>query len=401
MKALVTNCTRNSGLTALRALAGADWSVLGADDRLFPLGLHSRYVDAPYERLPAEDDPLFAPALLNLLDRVRPDVLIPTRGIEAACRIRAEIARRTRSLLPSPDAFEGLMDKARLFERCAALGIPAPRSFEHDEAIRFLKHDPAAQVVVKPRRDVGGGKGVHFVADADRLAEIHESVVAAHGAAVITEYVPGPTENLRAAHLLFDSESRLIAFFVLRKSRLWPPRVGITVAADSTHETGLVERLLPLFRNPGWQGPADAELKIDERDGEAKVIEINPRFSGAIHFPIACGVNMPLLFCRAALGERLEEASRPAYPSGMRYIDLGRWLAGVAAERRELHSSLSATLGRAWGELHGRRVGSVYEFTDPAPVLGKLLMMLPLPRGSLSRAAREGFRPGSGGGDRA
>ena len=229
----------------------------------------------------------------------------------------------------------------------------------------------------------------------------HESVVAAHGAAVITEYVPGPTENLRAAHLLFDSETGLIAFIVLRKSRLWPPKVGITVAADSTHETGLVERLLPLFRNPGWQGPADAELKIDERDGEAKVIEINPRFSGAIHFPIACGVNMPLLFCRAALGERLEEASRPTYPVGMRYIDLGRWLAGVAAELREPHASLPATLGRAWGELHGRRVGSVYDFTDPAPVLAKLLMMLPSHRGPLSRAAREGFRPGSGGGDRA
>jgi predicted ATP-grasp superfamily ATP-dependent carboligase len=401
MKALVTNCTRNSGLTALRALAGADWTVMGADDRLFPLGLYSRYADAPYEQLPAEDDPSFAPALLDLLDRVRPDVLLPTRGIEAACRIRPEIARRTRSLLPSPDAFEGLMDKARLLNHCAALGIPAPRSFEPDEAIRFLKHDPAAQVVVKPRRDVGGGKGVHFVADADRLAETHESVVAAHGASVITEYIPGPTENLRAAHLLFDSESRLIAFFVLRKSRLWPPKVGITTAADSTHETALVERLLPLFRNLGWQGPADAELKIDDRDREAKVIEINPRFSGAIHFPIACGVNMPLLFCRAALGERLEEASRPTYPAGMRYIDLGRWLAGVAAERREPHSSLSATLGRAWGELHGRRVGSVYEFTDPAPVLGKLLMMLPLPRRLMSRATGEGPRPGPGGGDRA
>jgi NAD(P)-dependent dehydrogenase (short-subunit alcohol dehydrogenase family) len=82
MKALVTNCTRNSGLTALRALAGAGWSVLGADDRLFPPALHSRYADAPYVQLPAADDPLFAPALLDLLDRVRPDVFIPTRGIE-------------------------------------------------------------------------------------------------------------------------------------------------------------------------------------------------------------------------------------------------------------------------------------------------------------------------------
>lgn len=395
MKALVTNCTRNSGLTALRALAGAGWSVLGADDRLFPLGLRSRHAGAPYEQLPDEEDPVFAPALLDLLDRARPDVLIPIRGIEVACRIREEVARRTRSLLPSTDAFEVLMDKARLLERCGALGIPAPRSFQPGEAIRFLERESGAVVVIRPRRDVGSGRGVHFVADAHRLAEIHERVVSAHGAAVITEYVPGPTENLRAAHLLFDSESRLIAFFILRKSRIWPPRVGVTVAADSTHETALIERLLPLFRDLGWQGPADAELKIDARDGEAKVIEVNPRFSGAIHFPIACGVNMPLLYCRAALGERLEEMRRPTYPPGMRYVDLGRWLAGVAAELRQPRSRWSAALGRAWGEFHGRRVASVHEFTDPAHMLGKLLMMLP------SRVVQEDLRAGPGGDDRA
>ncbi|MGZ8463396.1 MAG: carboxylate--amine ligase [Candidatus Deferrimicrobiaceae bacterium] len=381
MKVLVTNCTRNSGLTAMRALANAGWDVLGADDRLLPLGLHSRYSAVAYERLPAEDDPAFAPALLDLLDKVHPDVLIPTRGIGAACGVREEIGRRTRCLLPSPEAFEGLMDKKRLFERCGALGIPVPASFSLAEALRFLKEDPSAMVVVKPRRDVGGGRGVHFVSDPSGLPSIYEGVVAGHGAAVITDFVPGPTENLRAAHLLFDSESRLVAFFVLRKSRIWPPRVGITVGAQSTHETALVKRLLPLFRDLGWQGPADAELKFDPRDGEAKVLEINPRFSGAIHFPIECGVNMPLLFCRAALGERLEEATRPAYPSGMRYLDLGRWVAGVAAEMREPSAGVPATLRRAWGEFHGRRVESIYEFRDPAPILGKLLMMLPCPRG--------------------
>jgi predicted ATP-grasp superfamily ATP-dependent carboligase len=377
MKALVTTCTRNSGLTVMRALAAAGWSVCGADDRAFAFGLRSRTAVAPYCLLPSREDPRFVSGLLALLEQWRPDVLFPPRAVEATCRARDAVMARTRCLLPSYGAFEILNDKARLLERCGALGIPAPRVFRLDEAARSLDEAPGSRLVVKPRRDVGGGAGVHFVSDSTALLAAHSSVLARHGAALITEYIPGPTENLRAVHLLFDADSRLVAFFVLRKLRIWPPRVGGTVAGVSTHETEIVERLLPLFRDLNWQGPADAELKIDERDGKAKIMEINPRFSGIIHFPIGCGVNMPLLYCRAALGERLEQAGAPAYPAGVHYLVAARWLTGVMTEIRESGSKWPAVLRHAWqDELRRPRVRSVHACTDPAPILGKLLMAL-------------------------
>lgn len=391
MRALVTNCTRNSGLAVMRGLSSAGWIVQGADDRVFAFGLRSRCTAAAYESLPAPDDSRFPEALLTLLDRARPDVLVPSRAVGAILRIRDAVAERTRCLLPSLDAFEVMNDKARLLERCAALGIATPRVFSSDQAARFLQEVPRSQVVVKPRRDLGGGRGVHFVAEAAALAATYQSVVALHGDTLITEYIPGPTDSLRAVHLLFDSASRLVAFFVLRKLRIWPSRVGVTVAAASTHETGLVERLLPLFQSLEWRGPADAELKIDARDGVARIIEINPRFSGAIHFPIACGLNLPVLFCRAALGERLEEASRPAYPAGMHYVDAGRWLASMVAELKEPGSNWAAILAGWKDELRQPRVPSVHAWSDLGPVVGKLLMML-----SANRPPRSRETPGRG-----
>ncbi len=377
MRALVTNCTRNSGLTVMRALSSAGWTVQGADDRVFAFGLRSRCAVEGYELLPPQDHPGFPEALLTLLDRTRPDVLIPSRAAEAVCKIRDAVVRRTGCLLPPLEAFEVLVDKARLLDRCAALGIAVPRVFSLDEAGRFLRDTPGSQVVVKPRRDVGGGRDVYFVEDSTALAAIYQGVVVRHGAALITDYIPGSTDSLRAVHLLFDTASRLIAFFVLRKLRIWPSRVGVTVAAASTHEIELVERLLPLFQHVKWQGPADAELKIDSRDGIPKIIEINPRFSGAIHFPIACGVNMPLLYCRAALGERLDEARLPIYPAGMHYLDGSRWLAGVLAELREPEANRVAVLRRAWRqEVCQPRVPSLHALSDPGPMVGKLLMAL-------------------------
>ena len=361
----------------MRSLARAGWTVQGVDDRVFPLGLRSRSVAEGYASLPEHDDPGFPGALLALLDRARPDVLIPSRGVEAICRIRDAVVERTASLLPPFDAFEVINDKARLLDRCATLGIAGPRVYSLEEAGRFLADTPGARVVVKPQRDVGGGCDVHFVEDRAALATICNGVAARHGGALITDYIPGPTESLRAVHLLFDSASRLIAFFVLRKLRVWPSRVGVTVAAESTHETALVEQLLPLFHDLKWQGSADAEIKIDSRDGVPRILEINPRFSGAIHFPIACGVNLPVLYCRAALGERLDEVNAPSYRAGVHYLDGARWIAGVIGELREPGANRSAVVRRVWTDEMARpRVPSLHTLSDPGPIVGKLLMAL-------------------------
>ena len=374
MKALVTNCTRNSGLSVLRALSRSGWDVTGADDRLLPLGLQSRFSAAPYHRLPEEDSPAFTQALLDLIDTLRPDVLLPTRGIESACNARDLLAARVSSLLPSAASFEAVNDKAKLMAHCASLGIGVPRVLSLVDGMNALRDEPGLTLVVKPRRDVGGGKGVHFVRDRSQLECAHADTSARYGSALITDYVAGPIENLRALHLLFDSESRLIGFFILKKLRVWPAKVGVTVAAESTHEVGLVRALLPLFQNLRWQGPADAELKIDE-GGEPRVLEINPRFSGAIHFPIACGVDFATDFARAALGERLESTLEPRYRAGVHYVDRGPWL--QAAMQEFWHGrEKAATLRRVRAELRAPRVPSVHSFGDPGPLLAKALMMM-------------------------
>lgn len=375
MKALITNCTRNSGLTIMRALAQSGWHVHGADNRLFSLGLRTRYAAAPYELLPPERDAAFLPALLTLIERLRPDVLIPVHAAEQAVYARDALLAHAGCLLASPESFQILNDKLRLLEHCGAFGIAAPDVFEPAQARQRLQATPGSRVVIKPRRDVGGGRSVHIIADPAAVDATYNEVTAAHGGALISDFIPGPVDSLRAVHLLFDAGSRLIAFFVMRKLRIWPPRVGVSVAAVSTHETELLDGLIPLLQALRWQGPVDAEFKIDPRDGKARILEINPRFSGAVHFPIACGLNLPLLYVRAALGERLKEARVPAYRAGLYYLEARRWLVALGAELREPGEYRWSRLRRAWRTELGRpRVPSVNRLGDPAPMLGKLLL---------------------------
>mgnify|MGYP004596638583 FL=1 len=40
-----------------------------------------------------------------------------------------------------------------------------------------------------------------------------------------------------------------------------------------------------------WRGPADIDLIQDERDGKAKIMEINPRVSGSVKIAFVSGVD--------------------------------------------------------------------------------------------------------------
>ncbi|MEO7773599.1 MAG: ATP-grasp domain-containing protein [Steroidobacteraceae bacterium] len=369
MKALVTNCTRNSGVAVMQALHQRAWQVHGADDRVPPWGLHARCAAGPYALLPAEDNPRFGAALLKLLDELRPDVLIPTRGVGAACSLAAQQRIASATLLPDVEAYELCNDKSRLLALCKQLHVPVPQRHSLEEGLRLLRSGARQVLVVRPCKDVGGGEGVNFVETAEQLATCTASVIAAYGDALITDLIEGPTTSLRALHLLFDADTRLIGSFVMRKTRIWPPRRGISVAAESTDENELVELVLPIFKALRWRGAADVELKLDERDGTPRLLEINPRFSGAIAFSIACGIDMPGRYCEAALGKRLPEITGCESIAGRRYVDPARW---VAAAWHERHTR--GNFGRALREWRDRvpHTGS----SDPAARFAKLALSL-------------------------
>jgi hypothetical protein len=369
VKALVTNCTRNSGLVVMRALARQGWTVYGADDRVPPLGLRANCARGPYALLPDERSPSFAAALLALLRESSPDALIPTRGIEAACRNAEAVGALTATLLPPLAAFETLNDKALLLDLCDRHGFGTPKRFDADGARAYLRANAGGGVVIKPRLDVGGGEDVWFVRDAADVDVVRERVGRRPGGALITELIPGGTECVHALHLLFDASSRLVAHFALRKTRLWPLHRGVAVGAVSVHMPELLRALLPLFEELGWRGPADVEVKIDARDGVPRMLEINPRFSGAIGFPIGCGIDMGGLYCRAALGEWLPAQAEDAYPAGVHYVDGTRWLQAVAAQWRE-----PGNLRCALRELRDPRVPGPYQLADPGAWLGKAML---------------------------
>jgi predicted ATP-grasp superfamily ATP-dependent carboligase len=374
MKALITNLAGDSGLIAARSLAEAGFKVIGADVQQLPAWFRSRYVSTYYSYGKVQDSDLFT-ALFHLIETVQPDVFLPigTRSMITASMHRDTLSGITALNVVDSKAFMAAFDKAKCMAQCRQLGIPCPMSYTYEEACHALQeHADGCTIVVKPRWDVGAATGVHYVQNCNALQMAVDLCRRRFGGSVIQEFIPGGVDANKTVIVLFSPEGRLAAAFTTQKIRHWPQTGGPTAVSRSTDEPHLVETVLPFFRKWKWQGIAEIELKYDARDGQDKVIEINPRFPGYSRFAYHCGLNLPLLAVRNAMRKKDEATNRlPGYSVGVKYLAPTLFVRTVFDDIHAL--GLKQAMRRAQTDLHDSLPVMAGMFADPLPLFGRLL----------------------------
>lgn len=378
MKVVVTSATRNAGMAVIRALGQNGVDVIGTDNRNLPFGLTSRYASRHYVYPPTETAGLVA-ALLSIIQKEKPDVLLPLGGVNLISKHKKEFDKRCALLVPEYRSFSVAFDNQTTLEECVTLGIACPRILTVDEAVETLQdnfHRSApVMVVIKPRSEVGGGQGVHFCMDEMSLKQAQNQIENRFGETVIQEYIPGDTGCMRTVNLVFDKKSRLAAYFTTRKIRQWPLTGGTSALSISTDERELVDIALPFFEKWRWEGPAEVEFKIDPRDNRPKLIEINPRFWGYIGFPIQCGVNFPLIACRLASGGNAQDWAYPKYSIGIKYINPTAYAKAVRDDLLRSTNKLH-WIRQIWADLKGKKATNNLQWSDSLSVVGKVLAEL-------------------------
>jgi predicted ATP-grasp superfamily ATP-dependent carboligase len=205
--------------------------------------------------------------------------------------------------------------------------------------------------------------------------------------ALIEEYIPGGVEATKTVVLLFSPQSRLIAAFTTRKIQQWPETGGLTAIARSTADEHLVKLVLPFFEKWRWCGGAEAELKCDSRNGQDKVIEINPRFPAYLRFPLECGLGLAVMAANPALdGQAVPNAIFPNWPSLPGYTMAAKYHNPGLVLRAFLSKLRSGEL-RNTGFREGLRemLGAAATIPgllrDPMPLLGRVLARRPFAPG--------------------
>jgi predicted ATP-grasp superfamily ATP-dependent carboligase len=281
-----------SGLAAIRSLGRAGVRVLAVDDRPGALGFRSRYAEPHLAPSRRGDD------YVRFLAGLGVGVALPTHDddLETIARNHADLPLTC----PFPDwrVLGAAQDKRAQVQAARRAGVPVPDTGE----------DAPLPALVKPARAPAFRR--RFGVKAFRCETRAEVAAALERARefdpIVQEWVPGGDDRLYTCGSYVAANGAPLGLFSGRKLRQTPRVVGTARVAEAVWVDEVVEQGMALLRELRLWGISQVEFKHDPRDGKYKLIEVNPRLWEWHGLAAACGVDLPLIAYRDAVGERPE-----------------------------------------------------------------------------------------------
>ena len=307
LRILVTDGRYKHTLSIVRSLGARRHEVTVLAGSRDDLAACSRYCsEIAYTSGQGSND--IASAVLRILERKQHDVVIPVSyaATRALARVKQPLLSFARIEVAEFDQICLAADKERVRELAARLGIPTPMTLYPDsrEAVESCVDRLGYPIIVKPRQE-SAGITVRAVKERSMLYPAFDSFLAVtdHSAPppMLQEFIPGYGCGFFALY----QRGVCKRIFMHRRIRENPPTGGISCCAESFYDPKLKELSLRLLDALQWHGVAMVEFRRDKRDGEYKLLEINPKFWGSLDLALAAGADFPGDLCRMAAGEEL------------------------------------------------------------------------------------------------
>lgn len=315
-RALVLNSQAKQSLTAIRSLGRHGVEVTAGSSNSRTPGSMSKYTDRSIQYPdPATDLGEFLRAIEHELRHSNYEMLLPineyTVGQVVKHSSRFE-AHTNIPFLPYERLGVGL-DKGRTIEAARELDIPHPQTLLPDEVALDRLSELGLPVVVKPTH--GSGRNGLSVCDSRAgLKRVYRKTRERYGPTLLQEFIPNGGE--RGVYTLYDRSSTLSRVTVQKRLRSNPPEGGASTYRETVEDPDLMALANDLLSSLDWQGVAMAEFRIDARDGEPKLMEINPQFWGSLALSVFAGVEFPYHLYEFAVGDTLDR--NLSYDAGMR-----------------------------------------------------------------------------------
>jgi predicted ATP-grasp superfamily ATP-dependent carboligase len=300
-----------NGLAAIRSLGRTGVPVIAVDHREFALGFRSGYAFPVLVPDPVEDEDGFVTAMRELGEALgRPAPLFPTHDeyLNALSRHLHELSDRYRCPFPAWDVLEPLQSKRRQLETAAQIGIGVPRTLHPASAgeCRAAADEIGFPLLVKPSDNVLFKRlyrrQAFLCRDMDELERAYERA-SAYGP-MVQEFVPGDADCLWTLGVYVAEDEEVLATFCGRKVKQTGDHVGTARVGEAVWDEEVVDSGLRLLRELDFHGIAQVEWKRDPRDGELKLMEVNPRLWQWHGLSAACGADVTLAAYWDLLGRR-------------------------------------------------------------------------------------------------
>jgi D-aspartate ligase len=303
-------------------------------------------------------------------------VIYPTRDetVAALARYRSELINDFRVPTPDWDTTQWVWDKRNTYRLANELGIPTPRTWypRKVEDLDVIGAEPP--FVVKPAIKE------HFIYAtkakawrANNRAELRSRFEQAaaqveDGEVMVQELIPGDGRQ-QFAYCAFYKGGRSIGSMTVRRTRQHPPEFGRASTFVETVDLPVLEALSDRFlQRIGYYGLVELEFKLDTRDGQYKLLDVNGRTWGYHTLGFGAGVDFPSMLFADQLGEPVEPRRAQVGARWIRLLtDLPTGVVEIARSRQTFRSYLST--------LKQLRAEAVFCREDPLPGFIELALL--------------------------
>jgi len=314
---------------------------------------------------PSKNDDDWIDAIERIVRRCKINVVLPTtlRGIRLISQ-RGEAISRFCAIAPvaKPDMVELANDKWALYQLAKQHSLPVPPSALIRKTEGPVKGSPDLDSIeypalLKPTSLRGGFGIVKVDGPSDLHSAMSDNRIMEDSEYLLQSYIPGLMLSLS----VFCISGEVLAYTLWKE--LVPPKQPFSLPqfAEYIEDEQAVNIGKQLVSALGWNGVANINLVLDQRDQTARILEVNPRFWRSLLGSLAAGVNFPLAACLSAMGEELPDMRQTP---GVRF----------APPSASLHLLLSRLSGKGpAADFRLRDSGLGFICTDPLPELAHVL----------------------------
>jgi D-aspartate ligase len=239
-----------------------------------------------------------------------PDVLLALLDKEQAYLLAAKAG------IPVP-ATVAVADQAELASAAERIGFPCALKPAHSHL--FTRHFPVKAFVA---------------ADRDELEGAFRRTRSLGLKMLITELIPGLDDAYPSCFSFLDEQGEPIFTITKSKLRQYPIGYGSACYHVTDWDPEAAELGVRFLQSVGMRGHAHVEFKRDARDGELKLIECNPRFTGTTGLLRVAGADLTLFTYNRLVGRQPPAIGE--YRKGIAlWWPLNDFRAFVAYRRRE------------------------------------------------------------------
>jgi len=300
------------GLGIVRSLGRRGVPVCVVDDEL-SVSRFSRYSTHSVRLANLRDEREAINALIEVGERLGLQgwVLYPTREelVAAFSRNRSQLSKLFRVPTPEWSSVQFAWDKRNTYRLAKELGIPTPATHYPENIDQLAELDGlAAPFVIKPaikEHFLYATKAKAWCAKSHaELRTLFQKAaeLVGPGEVMVQELIPGGGMQ-QFAYCAFFRNGEAIGKMVARRRRQHPLQFGRSSTYVETVDVPVLEELSERFlRASNYYGLVELEYKLDPRDGQYKLLDVNARTWGYHSLGTRAGVDFSYLLYADQVG---------------------------------------------------------------------------------------------------